>query len=131
MAKEMICKLVTPSAAMLDDAITYASVPMWDGLMGFLPGRAPILARLGLGELKLTFADSKKGIGGTRSYYVEDGFVRMADNQLTILAEMAIPAEELTQADVSLELKVAGTDAKAGARARSKQQILSSGVANV
>lgn len=127
MANEMRCKLVTPSALLLDEPVTYASVPLWDGLMGFLPGRAPILGRLGLGELKISFPDSTRGTGSTRRYYVEEGFVRMADNQLTILAEAAIPAEELTKSGVDAELKAAGTDAKKGARARAKAQILASG----
>lgn len=127
MANEMRCKLVTPSALLLDEPVTYASVPLWDGLMGFLPGRAPILGRLGLGELKISFPDSTRGAGSTRRYFVEEGFVRMADNQLTILAEAAIPAEELTRSEVDAEIKAAGLDAKKGARARAKAQILASG----
>jgi len=127
LANEMRCKLVTPSALLLDEPVTYASVPMWDGLMGFLPGRAPILGRLGMGELKISFPDSKRGEGSTRRYYVEEGFVRMADNQITILAEAAIPAEELTRSQIDADMKAAGTDAKKGARARAKAQILAAG----
>ena len=52
MAKTFRCKLVTPSSALLDGQVSYANVPVWDGLMGIQPGRAPILARLGLGELR-------------------------------------------------------------------------------
>lgn len=131
MANEMLCTLVTPSASLLDEPVTYASVPLWDGLMGFLPGRAPILARVGLGELTLRFPDSKKGGGGTRSYYIEDGFVQMADNRLRILADKAIPAEEITRADAEAELRAAANDAKAGARARAKLQILDRGTGSI
>ena len=105
--KSFRCKLVTPTAALVDDQVKYASIPAWDGLMGVLPGRAPILARLGLGELRLDFADSEKGEGGTRPFLVEDGFVKMANDQLTILAERATPAENLTMADAEAELKAA------------------------
>jgi F-type H+-transporting ATPase subunit epsilon len=75
--------------------------------MGVMPGRAPILARLGLGELRLDFADTEKGEGGSRAFLVEDGFVKMANDQLTIIAERATPAENLTLADAEAELRSA------------------------
>lgn len=105
--KSFRCKLVTPTAALVDDQVKYASIPAWDGLMGVLPGRAPILARLGLGELRLDFADTEKGQGGSRAFLVEDGFVKMAGDELTILAEKAVPAENLTMADAEAELRAA------------------------
>ena len=71
--KSFHCKLVTPTAALVNDRVTYASVPAWDGLMGFLPGRAPLLGRLGTGELRLEFADSEKTKGGSRSFVISGG----------------------------------------------------------
>lgn len=100
------CRLVTPTASLLDEQVVYASVPAWDGLFGVLPQRAPILAKLGLGELRLDFPeDAKKGTGGSRSFVVEGGFARMAAGELTILAERATPAESLTDAEAAAELK--------------------------
>jgi F-type H+-transporting ATPase subunit epsilon len=133
--KSFRCKLVTPAAALVDDQVTYASIPAWDGLMGVMPGRAPILARLGLGELRLDFADTEKGEGGSRAFLVEDGFVKMANDQLTIIAERATPAENLTLADAEAELRAAqGAPAnttaelekrnKDGQRARAKLQMV-------
>ena len=98
------CKVVTPAAALVDEAVAYASVPLHDGLMGFLPGRAPLLARLGSGELRLDVADSAKGAGGSRSFAISGGFVKMGDGQLTILAERAVPGEELSAADAEAEV---------------------------
>ena len=57
-ANSFQCRLITPTAKVLDEAVVYASVPAWDGLMGVLPNRAPIVAKLGLGELRLQFADA-------------------------------------------------------------------------
>lgn len=105
MAKSFRCRLVTPTAALVDDQVTYASIPAWDGMMGVLPGRAPILARLGLGELKLDFADSKKGAGGSRSYVVDGGFLRMAGDSLTLLAERAVAVETLTASEIEAEIR--------------------------
>ncbi len=73
-AKSFRCRLITPVAQVLDEQVVSAVIPAWDGLMGFLPDRAPIVAKLGLGELSLEFADSK-GKGGSRSFLVEDGRV--------------------------------------------------------
>lgn len=120
------CKVVTPAAALVDDRMAYASVPAWDGLMGILPNRAPILTRLGVGELTLEYADSGKGEGGKRSFLVEGGFAKMADNHLTILAERAIPAEQLTTQQADEEMRKAeamqvngtGTERQAQSEAR-------------
>jgi F-type H+-transporting ATPase subunit epsilon len=98
------CRVVTPATKLVDDEVAYASVPAWDGLFGVLPGRAPLLARLGLGELKLTFPAQGSARGGDRSFLVDGGFVKMAENSLTILAERAIPAEELTVSEAEAEV---------------------------
>lgn len=108
MASKMFnCRLITPTDCILDEPVTYASVPAWDGLFGILPGRAPIVAKLGLGELHLKFPDRDDAKGGTRSYLVEDGFVQMIGDKLTILAAQATPAESITLTDAKAELKEA------------------------
>jgi F-type H+-transporting ATPase subunit epsilon len=112
------CRLITPTAKVLDEAVVYASVPAWDGLMGVLPNRAPIVAKLGLGELRLQFAVTGKAAGGTRSFLVEDGFMQMVSNRLTILASRATPTESLVLSEAQAELSAAeGRTAPPGDRA--------------
>jgi len=89
------CRLVTPSASLVDDRATYVNVPMWDGLMGFSPGRAPIVGQLGLGELTITFAE-KTYKEAQRSFMIEGGFAQMSGDELIVLAEHATPTEEIT-----------------------------------
>lgn len=125
-AKVFQCKLVTPTAALVNDPVTYASVPAWDGLMGFLPGRAPMLGRLGVGELRLDFPDTDKGEGASRSFVISGGVVRMDNDQMTILAEQAIPAEELSVAAAEAELKNA-KDQQAADFARAKLSLAQRG----
>lgn len=98
------CSVVTPTEKLVDGEMTYASVPAWDGLFGVLPGRAPLLARLGLGELTLHNASVNGSPGGNRSFLIDGGFVKMAENSLTILAERAIPAETITLTEAQAEL---------------------------
>lgn len=52
----------------------------------------------------LKFPAQGNAAGGDRSYLVDGGFVKMAENSLTILAERAIPAESLTVSEAEAEL---------------------------
>ncbi len=102
--KNFECRLITPEAKVFDQAATAAVIPAWDGSMGILPNRAPIVAKLGVGEMRLDFPDQDGAKGGSRSFYVEGGFMRMADNSLTILATKAIPAEKMSESSAQAEL---------------------------
>ncbi|MFT3684709.1 MAG: hypothetical protein QM783_07215 [Phycisphaerales bacterium] len=62
--KSFAIRLVTPAGKLLDGQATYAMVPAHDGLMGFQPNRAPIVFELGLGELRVDFANEGKAGGG-------------------------------------------------------------------
>jgi F-type H+-transporting ATPase subunit epsilon len=104
-AKTFRCTLITPSAKVLDDDVVYASIPAWDGLFGVLADRAPIVAQMGIGELRLDFPGAGAAAGGSRSFVVDDGFVQMVNNKLTILAGKAIPAESISVAEAEAELK--------------------------
>lgn len=97
--KSFNCTVITPKERLLDEEVTYVNIPLHDGLMGILPGRSPILARLGLGELKITSA-----VGGDRSYLLEDGFAQMVGSSLTLLAKSAIPVEKLSEEEAKAEL---------------------------
>jgi F-type H+-transporting ATPase subunit epsilon len=124
--KSFRCKLVTPAAALVDDQVAYASVPAWDGLIGFLPGRSAFLGQLGLGELRLDMADGDKGQGGSRSFLLDGGFIRMAGDVMTILAERAIDVSTLTASDADAELKAAASlkDATEKARATKRAALM-------
>ncbi|MBX3323612.1 MAG: F0F1 ATP synthase subunit epsilon [Phycisphaeraceae bacterium] len=101
------CRVVTPTHAVLDDQVRYASVPLHDGLAGFMPGRSPLVARLGLGELRLDFPDSRDSKGGSRSYFIDGGFAKMSSEGLTILAQEAMPIESIAKSDAQAELAAA------------------------
>jgi F-type H+-transporting ATPase subunit epsilon len=84
------CTLVTPEAQLLDEQVTYASIPAWDGLMGIAPQHAPLVARLGDGVLRVDFAK-----GGSRVFFVGGGFAQVRDNRLTLLTPEAVPAMDI------------------------------------
>ena len=84
MADSFDCSLVTPEEAVFDEPVTYANVPAHDGLIGFLPNRAPLLAQLGEGVLEVRVRG-----GGTRRFELAGGFAQMNRNRLTLLSEKA------------------------------------------
>jgi F-type H+-transporting ATPase subunit epsilon len=103
-ASTIACRLITPESKIIDEPIRFASIPAWDGLMGVLPGHAPIVARLGLGELRVDVADSDRSKGGSRTFLVDGGFLQVVHDKMTILAEKAWAAESINESDAKAEL---------------------------
>lgn len=86
------CTIVTPEKAVLDAVADMVILPMFDGELGVLPGRAPIIGRLGAGELRLKTGDA------VARYFVEAGFVQVRGNVISVLTAKAQKAEEVTGA---------------------------------
>jgi F-type H+-transporting ATPase subunit epsilon len=84
------CIIVTPERAVLDETAEMVIVPMFDGELGVLQGRAPLVGRLGAGELRLKTGDNSK------RWFVEAGFVQVRSNVVTVLTAHARPATEVT-----------------------------------
>src|SRR5262245_9278579 len=89
MADPLKCVVVTPERAVLDEIVDFVAVPMYDGELGVLPGRAPLIGRLGYGELRTVQGKN------TRRFFVDGGFVQIRNNIVTVLTSRAIPAAEL------------------------------------
>jgi F-type H+-transporting ATPase subunit epsilon len=81
------CVVVTPEQELLDLKVKQVILPADDGLIGILADRAPMLARLGKGPLRI---DPDQG--PTQMYNIEGGVAQMKSNQLTILTQKASPA---------------------------------------
>jgi F-type H+-transporting ATPase subunit epsilon len=96
------CTLVTPEQQLLDAEVKYASIPAHDGQIGLMRGRAPLMARLGAGALRLDFTD-----GGTRWFFIGGGFAQMKDNNLSLVADEAAPADEIVKATADAQLRAA------------------------
>src|SRR6476469_87520 len=69
--RELRCVVVTPERALVDVPADFVALPLYDGEVGILPGRAPLVGRLGYGELRI-----KRG-NQTERYYVDGGFVQV------------------------------------------------------
>lgn len=89
MAHELRLVLVTPETTLLDEPVERLRFPLYDGQIGILPGRAPLVGRLGYGELAITTAS------GERSFFIDGGFVQVKDNVVSLLTDRAVPSEKL------------------------------------
>ncbi len=105
--KTFHCQLITPEAAMVDVHAEQVVFAAHDGEVGILLNRAPLLCKLGIGEMRVTTEQ------GTQRFYVDGGFAHVIGNEVTILTERALAAEDIDSAEVKQELAEL---AKAGER---------------
>ena len=85
----VMCVVVTPEATSIEQEADFVSVPLFDGEKGIAPGHAPMIGRLGYGELRL------KSGGTIERYYVDGGFVQVEDNVVSLMTGKIVPAGEL------------------------------------
>ena len=83
------CTVVTPERPVLDVPATFVAFPAHDGEMGVLVNRAPLVAKLGAGPLRVESGEQKHVL------FIDGGFAQMVDNRLTILTEQAKTAGEI------------------------------------
>lgn len=118
MADTFQCVLVTPERQVLDEAVSYASIPGWDGQVGLMHLRAPLLIKLGQGPMRIDTP-----AGQAKWFYVGGGFAQMKDDKLTVLTSESVPAEEVnvdtTQAALKeAEARIATADADVARKQR-------------
>lgn len=122
--KTVQCVVVTPERTVLDASVDFVSLPMYDGELGVLPGRAALIGRLGPGELRI-----RKG-NETQRYFVDGGFAQVRADVVTVLTLRALKADEIDQQAASQTVKnpPAGEGrAKAQERARIQLRVARKG----
>jgi F-type H+-transporting ATPase subunit epsilon len=97
------CAVVTPERAVLECDAKFVSLPAWDGEVGILRNRAPLVCRLGIGELRVETPSEK------HTMFLDGGFAEMAENRLTILTSAVRLPEELSQEEIDANLEIAQT----------------------
>ncbi len=113
--------VVTPEATTLDEPVDFVALPLYDGEIGIAPGRAPLIGRMGYGELRLVSG------GRTQRFYVDGGFVQVAGDVVSVLTNRALAAESVDE-QVAAEMLVearhrkANNDELQAARQRAEQR---------
>jgi F-type H+-transporting ATPase subunit epsilon len=89
MADTFQLEIVTPEKMVVHDEAEEMQIPGKDGYLGILPGHAPLITELSVGEI--TYRK------GTQTFHlaVAWGFAEVLQDKVTILAETAERAEEI------------------------------------
>jgi F-type H+-transporting ATPase subunit epsilon len=93
-------RLVTPDRILVDEEADAVELPSKSGYLEVLYGHAPLLAELGVGEVRLHGVS-----GGDQNYFVVWGFVEVLPDRVTILAQNAIKPEEIDTGEAQRQLE--------------------------
>lgn len=89
MADTFQLEIVTPERLVVQDTVVEAQIPGKNGYLGILPGHAPLITELSVGEITYR-------VNGFSHYLaVAWGFAEVLPTKVTILAETAERAEEI------------------------------------
>jgi F-type H+-transporting ATPase subunit epsilon len=83
--------IVTPERQLLRESVVDVTLPGADGQLGVLPGHAPLITELGIGELTYR----PKGGGEIGHLAILSGFAEVLGDRVTVLAETAERPEEI------------------------------------
>src|SRR5262245_4834165 len=101
MADAITCTVVTPEQTALEAKADFVALPLFDGEIGIAANHSPLIGRLGYGEMRI------RSGGQTVAYYVDGGFVQVAENVVAVLTNRAVPANSLDAAAAETRLQTA------------------------
>ncbi len=82
-------EIVTPERQLFSGAVDAVTVPSTTGYLGILPGHAPLLAELGIGEISYEIGDQ------TDYLFCSWGFVEVLPDRVVLLAQTAELASDI------------------------------------
>jgi F-type H+-transporting ATPase subunit epsilon len=88
-SEKILLEIVTPERLLLKEEVDELQIPGKNGYLGILPGHAPLISQLQIGEL------SYKKDKVSRSLSLVNGFCEVLPDKVVILAEKAEKAEEI------------------------------------
>ena len=89
MAERLTLELATPTRMVVAETVDEVVVPGSEGYFGVLPGHAPLLASLSVGEITYRQSAASKHLA------VAWGFVEVLADQVSVLADIAERAEDI------------------------------------
>src|SRR3954449_5129170 len=82
-------QIVSADRSLANETVDEVEIPGAEGYFGVLPGHTPLLAVLGTGELWYRIGQEKK------YFALAYGFAEVQPDRVTILAQIAEPADEI------------------------------------
>jgi F-type H+-transporting ATPase subunit epsilon len=105
MADSIQLVVVTPERQILKETVSEVSLPGADGYLGVLPGHAPLITELGVGELTYRLSSAPSGGGQSGLLAVMSGFAEVLPDRVSVLAETAEFAQDIDLARAEAALK--------------------------
>lgn len=108
---DLRCIVVTPEQKVLEEPADAIVVPLLDGELGIYPRHAPLIGRLGAGELRVRQGDRISRL------YVEGGFVEVLGHVVSVVTTRAVRSTDLApdvihqQLEGALKKKAVGDQA--------------------
>jgi F-type H+-transporting ATPase subunit epsilon len=93
-------ELVTPERLLLSEMVEMVVVPGTEGNFGVLPGHAPLISSIRPGTI-----DIYEGQTVRRRLFVVSGIAEVTPEHCTVLADEAMPPEELDRGSIEAELQ--------------------------
>ena len=93
-------ELVSPERLVLSEELNMVVVPGAEGDFGVLPGHSPMISSVRPGVIN-TYVDGTI----TSKIFVAGGFSEVTGSRCTVLAEVALPVDEIDRTLVEAELK--------------------------
>ena len=90
MAETLELEIVTPERLVVKDVAREVQIPGKNGYLGILPGHAPLISELAVGEIVY-----KDGSNGVHRLACAWGFAEVLPDHVTILAETAERADQI------------------------------------
>jgi F-type H+-transporting ATPase subunit epsilon len=85
----LLLEIVTPERLAYSDTVDAVVLPGSEGELGVLPHHAPLVAMLGVGELRI-----RKG-GAEESFAIVGGFLQVRPDKVVVMAETADMSSEI------------------------------------
>ena len=105
MADQIQFELVSPERLLVSEPVEMVVVPGSEGDFGVLPGHAPLVSTVRPGVIAV-FEGSKV----VQRIFVAGGFAEVTGERCTVLAEQAMPVEDIDRAAAEAEISAARDD---------------------
>jgi F-type H+-transporting ATPase subunit epsilon len=92
MAERLTLELATPTRMVVAETVDEVVVPGSEGYFGVLPGHAPLLATLGIGELTYRIGRDERHVA------IAGGFAEVRNDKVIVLADTAEHPQDIDRA---------------------------------
>ncbi|MBZ0135185.1 MAG: ATP synthase F1 subunit epsilon [Planctomycetes bacterium] len=88
--KNLYVDIIGPERPVYSGEAVSITAQAWDGSLGIMPGHAPMVTKLGIGEVRVTSTDDK-----VSRFAIKQGYLEVSHDKVVVLSEDALDVTEL------------------------------------